>query len=163
METEFYTCEFCQTKFKPYRRKVQKFCSSTCRVKNHQHKNRVEKPMTQISNIPLTETEVLESTIIKPDKLKIEKISTAGVANTVLGNIITDSAKALGKHLFNSPENDPATKKDIEELKSLLNKRYFKINNLPTDDLGGIPHFDMSNSTVVYLGRRLFNAAKSML
>ncbi len=158
MEAEFYICEFCQTKFKPNRRKAQRFCSSTCRVKNHHHKNRIEKPLA-IATIPEIETEVMASTIFKPDKLKVEKMSAAGIGNAAAGTLLADSVKAVANHIFGSAQNDPATKGDIQELKNLINTRYFKINNIDTRYDGALPYFDKSTGNVIYLGGGLFNPA----
>lgn len=36
MESHHYTCHYCQKEFVPKRRKVQKFCSTSCRVRHHQ-------------------------------------------------------------------------------------------------------------------------------
>lgn len=151
METEFYICEFCQSKFKPNRRKVQRFCSSTCRVKNHQHKNSIDKPNVSITNIATVETELIETSILKPKKNKVEKISAAGIGNAAAGSLVADGVKAIAKNIFGLTHNDPATKGDIQELKNLLNKRYFKIQNMePRWEDGAIPYFDITTSSVVY-------------
>ena len=152
METEFYTCEFCQSKFKPTRRKSQKFCSATCRSKNHHHKNKVKIESITVPTNEQCNTEVLESTILS-DKTKIEKVSIAGVGNAALGTLVADGTKAVVKHLFGSAQNDPATKGDIQELKNLLNKRYFPVKNLKPDAWGDFPYFDMVTSTIVYLSK----------
>ncbi len=159
METEYYNCEFCQSKFKPKRRKVQKFCSATCRSKNHHHKNKVEKPITIVSTIPEIETEISESTIYEPEKLKVEKMSAAGIGNAAAGSLLADATIALTKHIFSKAENEPATKGDIQELKNLINTRYFKINNIDPRYDGALPHFDISTGNVIYLGGRLYNPA----
>jgi len=151
METEFYICEFCQEKFKPKRRKVQKFCSSTCRVKNHHHKNKVKKPISIASTIPEIETEVLE----KPGKLKVEEMSAAGVGNTIVGNLATDVIKYGTKLAFTPKEDYPATKEDIQELKNLINTRYFKVNNVDPRYDGAMPYFDKLTGNVIYRGGSL--------
>ena len=152
METEFYICEFCKTKFKPNRRKVQRFCSTTCRVKNHHHKNKVEKPLAN-TTIPKSETEVMESTVFKPDKLKIDKMSAAGVGNAAAGIATFE----LAKKLLTSKNNIPATKGDIQNLTinihkmtELINKRYFLIHNLAQKYDGALPYFDMGTGNVIY-------------
>ena len=152
MEIEFYICEFCRTAFKPARRKVQRFCSDTCRSKNHHHKNNAIKPPLNVPSIQNIETEVMESTILAPDKLKVEKMSVAGIGNAAAGNLLADGVKAIAKNIFGSAENDPATKGDIQELKNLINTRYFKINNMDTRYDGAQPYFDKSSGTIVYLG-----------
>ena len=143
METEFYTCEFCQTKFKPKRRKAQKFCSSTCRVKNHHHKNRVEKPTLVFPAKNLLKGKLPEE--IKPTK--IEEMSVAGVANSATGTYIIQ----LLTNLLTKFENKSATKGDIQELKNLMRQRYFQIHNMDRRYDGALPYFDMATSSLVYL------------
>ena len=152
MEIEFYTCEFCKTEFKPARRKIQRFCSDTCRSKNHHHKNNAIKPQLIVPSKHEIETEVMESTILAPEKLKIEKMSAAGIGNAAAGSLLADGVKAMAKNLFGAAENDPATKKDIQELKNLINTRYFKVHNLENRYDGAEPFFDMSTNTIVYFG-----------
>jgi hypothetical protein len=152
METEFYICEFCKTKFKPNRRKVQRFCSTSCRVKNHHHKNKVEKPLA-IAAIPNIGTEAMDSTIFKPDKHKVDKMSLAGVGNAAAGT----AAFELAKKLLTPKNNIPATKSDIQDLTinihkmtELINKRYFLIHNLAQKYDGALPYFDMGTGNVIY-------------
>lgn len=153
METEFYICEFCQTEFKPKRRKAQKFCSATCRVKNHHHKNKVTIESVTVPTNEQFNAEVLESTLVA-DKTKIDKISPAGIGNAALGTLAADAAKALANHVLGSAENDPATKGDIQELKNLFKKRFILITNLPPRPDGSRAYFDMETSSQVYFSFR---------
>jgi len=143
MEKHLYICEFCQQEFKPTRRKVQKFCSATCRSKNHHHKNKLQ---IKASN------EIVSETFKEPEKNKIaiEKISASGVGNAALGTLAANTATALTKQIFVSENNKPATKKDIQELKNLINTRYFEVHNIPSDMYGRKAYFDMGTGNIVY-------------
>lgn len=157
MEIEFYTCEFCQTKFKPARRKFQRFCSNSCRSKNHHHKKNALKSKLIVPALNEIETEVMESTLFAPDKLKVEKMSAAGIGNAAAGNLLADGVKAIAKNMFVSAENNPATKGDIQELKKLINTRYFKVHNMEKRYDGAQPYFDMASCTIVYFGDSFSN------
>ncbi|MBT8317787.1 MAG: hypothetical protein HKP59_09165 [Lutibacter sp.] len=146
MEKHLYICEFCQKEFEPTRRKVQKFCSATCRSKNHHHKNK----MTNSTSKP-----VLSDTLNEPKKNTIEKISISGVGNAALGTLAANTATAFAKEIFATENNKPATKKDIQELKDLINTRYFEVNNMSTDAFGNKPYFDLSTNKIVYYNEQL--------
>ena len=136
METELYTCEFCKTKFKPKRRKIQKFCSPTCRSKNHHHKNRVS-----------IDKSVATETIKEPSKIKVEEMSFAAVGNAATGVLIIQ----LLTKLLTKIENKPATKKDIQELENLVKKRCFLIQNMDRRYDGYLPYFAMETNSLIYL------------
>jgi len=169
METEFYTCEFCQTNFKPKRRKIQRFCSNTCRSKNHHHKNNLKKESLPTLNpykrltkkeevIPSLEAEVI---IAEPQKKqKIEKVSGAGIANAVIGNLAAQALIEGAKYALGSKKNQPAT----NELKNPFTQRYFKIYNMEPRFDGALPHFDMQTSKIVYIPDQNFkNFANSVI
>lgn len=160
MEKEFYTCEFCQTKFIPKRRKVQKFCSPSCRSKNHHHKNSKpnEKSSKQNNLISENHTQLLEE--IKKlnafinKKTKINQMSLAGVGNTLAGQAIYDFAKGY----ITSEEDKNVTQKDfqiliqnIQQITNSVNKRYFLIKNMERRYDGYLPYFDMETSSLIYL------------
>ncbi len=134
MDTKEYSCEYCHEHFIPKRRYVQRFCSTSCRVKAHHQK-------TKKSNDKLMGAENKNQ-----DKTKIEKMSLAGVGNAAAGTF----AANLLNNVFTSGENKPATKKDLKNLEQKLN-RYQKITNLPPNTLGQTPYFDMELKKVVYL------------
>ena len=48
-------------------------------------------------------------------------------------------------------EIDTATKKDIAELKALITNRYLPINNMPYNQFGNVPFYDIETKAVVYL------------
>ena len=148
MEKHLYICEFCQKEFEPTRRKVQKFCSDTCRSKNHHHKNKMTNSISMSA---------VSDTLNEPEKNKIaiDKISASGIGNAALGTLAANSATALAKQIFVSENNKPATKKDIQELKDLINTRYLEIHNMSTDPFGNKPYFDLSTNKIVYYNEQL--------
>ncbi|PKQ44525.1 hypothetical protein [Confluentibacter flavum] len=95
------------------------------------------------------EVTVKDQSIVAPQNLKVEKMSLAGVGNAAAGVAVVEVAK----YLATSPENKPATKKDIQELKSLLisGERYLPVNNVPNDGFGRKPYYDVETGDVVYL------------
>ncbi|MCL7755019.1 hypothetical protein [Polaribacter sp. Z022] len=78
--------------------------------------------------------------------MKVDKVSTAGVANAAFGTTLVE----LAKNIFTPGENKPATKGDIMKLAASL-KRYHKIKNLPPNLQRQVPHFDIEKSEVVYI------------
>lgn len=135
MEKEYYTCEFCQKEYVPNRRKLQKFCSSTCRTKNYYHKH-----ATKSTD---------ENADTKGAIGKVEEVSLAGVANAAVGV----AAIEIAKNILTSEGNKPATKNDIREIKELIQKRYFLVHNLDDRFDGAKPYFDMATSMIIYLGK----------
>ena len=139
---KLYTCEYCYNEFEPTRRRVQKYCSNTCRSKAYHYRKAVPNtlPASQLKteNISTTST---------PQQTKTESISAAGIGNAAAGNILADGLKAL----LTSSENKPATKKDIADLKALFTRRYFPINNLAKNQFGQSPFYDMDTKNVVYI------------
>lgn len=138
METNTYKCEYCKKEYVPKRRRVQKFCSNSCRVSFHRLKKQgKEKKSTELQ---IKEKEQDNS------KLKVGQISTAGVANSAIGTGIVE----LAKNIFTAEENKPATKGDILKLGASL-KRYHQIKNLPPNAMGQFPYFDLHTNEVIYL------------
>lgn len=132
-----YTCKYCYKEFEPKRRRVQIYCSNTCRSKaHHAKKTNLDKPVLKEDY----------SSSTKPTLSKIESMSASGVANAAAGTIIASSLK----NLLTSVENKPATKKDIAELKSLLLNRYILVKNLPKNIYGQLPYFDIKDQKIVY-------------
>ena len=125
-----YKCEYCGKKYIPKRRRNQKFCSNSCRSKNH----RLKKSL-QIDNNQLVENK----------KTKIDTMSVAGVGNALVGSAIVE----LGKSVFTSEENKAATKKDIKNLENKIG-RYHRVLNIKPRLEGKIPYYDMVTKKVVY-------------
>lgn len=137
MDTFHYTCLYCGKTYKPNRRKKQKYCSNSCRTRAFQIRN----PKLG-STLPTVEK--------KTAPMKIEKMSLPGVANAAAGV----AAVKLIESIFTSEENKPATKKDIKELKESIISRYFPILNVPPNNLGEHPFYDMQIKHLVYLKKR---------
>ncbi|MBU3012270.1 hypothetical protein KO506_12710 [Polaribacter vadi] len=138
METNTYKCEYCKKKYVPKRRRVQKFCSNSCRVSFHRLKN-----LGEVKKTTELQTKKKEQ---ENSKVKIDEISVSGVANSAIGSGIVE----IAKNIFTPEENKPATKGDILKLASNL-KRYHQIKNLPPNAMGHIPHFDLHTNNVIYL------------
>ncbi len=135
METRMYICHYCKKEYIPKRRKVQKFCSDSCRVSSHQLKKKSNEEL-------ITKT---TKSISHLEKQKIKKMSLAGVGNSVAGTIAVEGLKAL----FTKEENKPATKLDILKLEQRF-KRYQEINNLPRNINNQKPFYDSLLKGVVY-------------
>ncbi len=135
METRKYICNYCQKEFIPTRRRVQKYCSDSCRSGAHNLRKTV-----------LTKTETkLVKTEKNQSQTKIDKISTAGVGNTALGTATYE----IGKSIFTKEENKPATKGDLNILFNKIG-RYHKITNHPARQNGALPYFDLYINEIIY-------------
>lgn len=138
-DSKFYICNYCYKEFVPKRRRVQKFCSNTCRSKSY-HARKTESTTTIItknnSDIPVLEN----------SKLSDPKMSLSGVGNATVGAITADILKSV----FTQEDNKPATKKDLKIILNKLSKRYHKINNLEKEPNGALPYFDMHTNTIIY-------------
>ncbi|MEH1009198.1 hypothetical protein VDP25_15775 [Winogradskyella sp. ECml5-4] len=132
-DNKFYTCAYCFKEFEPKRRRVQRYCSNTCRSKAY-HARKTE-------SLTLT-TPSSEVTTPTPQN---ENMSLAGVGNAAAGSL---AAQGL-KHVLTAPQNRPATKADIENIASKL-KRYHKVKNLPANAQGALPYFDIETKEIKY-------------
>jgi hypothetical protein len=131
-------CLHCNDDYLPTRRGVQKFCSKSCKSRYwYLKKNKQNKELS-----------VYNQNSIAPQNLSIDKMSLAGVGNAAAGAAIVEVVKTV----FTEAENKPATKKDIQELKSLLisGERYLLVNNIPNDGFGRRPYFDIETGNMVY-------------
>jgi hypothetical protein len=138
METHYYTCEYCKKQYVPKRRIVQKFCSTSCRVRQHQESKKLGADLESDQN-QLSKSENNQKVN------KIDKVSIAGVANSALGTAIVDASKRV----FTKEENWSATKGDIWRLENRL-QRYHKINNMKPNSLGQSAYFDLETAEVVF-------------
>lgn len=133
METRLYRCEYCRKEFLPTRRKVQKYCSNSCRSKSHHQKTKINNKVKEVKKEK------------KEAKTSIEKVSLAGVGNAALGNAAVD----LLKYAFTKEENKPATKRDIKNLEKKLN-RYHRINNMNPNSTGAFAYFDIELGIIIF-------------
>ena len=146
---KYYTCEYCFTDFEPKRRRVQKYCSATCRSKAYHLRKSNQNKTTDLAPISTTVQTALPPPPPIP-KTKIESISTAGIGNAAAGSLLADSIKSI----FTPLDNKPATKADFKLLSDKLTKRYHLVKNIPNRHDGALPYFDMETGNVVYLRGR---------
>ena len=138
-ETKYYTCEYCFKEFEPKRRRVQKYCSNSCRSSAYQQRKansnhtKDNLPKLQDSDVPQV-----------PQK---EKISAAGVGNAALGSLAADGVKSI----FTPRKNKPATKGDIDLIIEKLGGRYHFVKNLQPNAYGDHPFYDLLEGKIVYL------------
>ncbi|SFZ91333.1 hypothetical protein SAMN05428642_1025 [Flaviramulus basaltis] len=136
-------CNHCSSEYTPRRRGVQKFCSNSCRSRSWLLKQNKTKP----NKITLEQHKIQVPTVQSVPK-KEEKMSLGGVGNAAAGSALAQ----LGIRLITPTQNKPATKKDIQELKSILTgARYLPINNFQNDALGRKPFYDVDTGFVVFL------------
>lgn len=133
MEKHQYECNYCKKEYIPKRRRVQKFCSDSCRVSSHQLKNNNSKK------------ELIKSDNYLPKKTTVDQMSLAGVGNSAAGTLVV----GVLKNVFTKDENKPATRKDLKELTSKL-ERYQEIKNLTNDTFGKRPYYDTIQRIIVY-------------
>ena len=138
MENYLYTCQYCSIQYKPNRRKKQKYCSNSCRTRAFVIRN-----AKGLSLVKLEPT--------KPDQIKIEKMSLAGVGNSIAGNLIADSIINVAKTIFIKEEDRPATKKDVTNILKALNEGCHPISNMPNRYDGAKPFYDYDTQTIIYL------------
>lgn len=130
-------CTYCGKEFVPKRRGAQKFCSNSCRSRNWQIKNRKK-------NLALTNVDLKS----KPKSESSDKITAAGVANTALGV----TAVEIVKKILTPEIRKNATKEDIEYLATLIKgKRFYPVQNLPINNFGKRPFFDVQTERIIYL------------
>ncbi|WP_426429966.1 hypothetical protein ACPX19_10540 [Winogradskyella sp. HB-48] len=138
-ETKYYTCEYCFKEYEPKRRRVQKYCSNSCRSSAFQLRKASQK--NKDKSLPsIKSSEILQVP-------KTEKISAAGVGNAALGVLAVDAAKSL----LTSRKNKPATKGDIDLLIEKLGGRYHFVKNLQPNIYGDYPFYDLMEGKIVYL------------
>jgi hypothetical protein len=139
-ESRKYKCNYCRKKYVPKKRRIQKYCSASCRSKAYHQRQLCRKDSTEI--------QVKEIGIGKPasEKLKIDKMSIAGVGNATIGTYLADTVRTL----LTPEQNKPATKGDISKIEQRL-IRFQRINNMHARPDGSLPYFDLESKSIVYL------------
>lgn len=134
-------CLHCGTDYTPKRRGVQKFCGNSCRSRHWLLKqNRIR--VSTIADKQKNDLPDLRS------ETKKEVMSFAGIGNAAAGVAAVEVVKSI----FTPEHNKPATKKDIEDLKTMINGgRYFLVKNVLIDYLGKSPYYDFETGNLVYL------------
>lgn len=141
-DNKYYTCEYCYNEFEPNRRRVQKYCSNTCRSKAFHAKKNTNKDLTIIKS-----GKDAISNPASTSKNKVEEMSFAGVGNSMFGTLAADGIIDL----FTPDAKKPATKGDLYNLIYKINQRYHRVMNLPNDQNGHSPYFDLNTNTITYL------------
>ena len=139
-------CLHCNDDYIPKRSGAQKFCSNSCRSRYWYL--RQEKDIPVVKKEPKQYTPLVKKTEVEGEKPegKKEGMTWGGFGNAAAG---TFAAKAAID--FFTPENGkPATKGDIEELKQLVNTRYFPVINITSDPLGRIAYYDRVTEQIVF-------------
>ncbi|MAL60199.1 MAG: hypothetical protein CMC14_09135 [Flavobacteriaceae bacterium] len=131
-------CIQCGADYIPRRRGVQKFCSNTCRSRHWQLKQEMPKKKKK---------KALKKKKHSSQKNRKEKISFAGISNAAIGHTAVD----LIKNIATPESKKPATKGDINELKSLIKGNLLPIKNMENDAFGKSPFYDVTNQLVVFL------------
>ena len=145
-ESKYYTCNFCQNEFTPTRRKIQKYCSDTCRSKAYYHRKNNNKELKPQANLQQKVSNELEGKNVKHSKTKVEQVSMAGVGNSALGTWAADGLKSL----VTKYEDKPLTKGDIRKIAAEVNGRYHLVMNANPLPDGKKAYFDMETGNVVY-------------
>ena len=135
MENRNYRCNYCKKEYIPKRRRVQKFCSSSCRVGFFKLQKKSSMNNSELSSLRK-----------KPKKQTVEDMSIEGVGNAALGTLAVNTITSI----FTKEENKPATKGDLQKLSLKLN-RYQDIRNLSNNELGKKPFYDTELNILVYL------------
>ena len=134
-------CDYCGDNYIPKRRGVQRFCSNSCRSSDW--KTKQKKNLPKVVNPPKSEVDNLST---QQEKTKREGMSWAGFGNAFSAL----AAFEILKNSLASSEKKMATKQDIQELKKLIETRYYEVHNIPTDRYGNKPYFDMATGSIVY-------------
>lgn len=135
-------CIHCGEDYVPKRRGAQKFCSNSCRsrywyLKQNNNSNN--------KGIKALKVESENNNKIQPPPS--EKMSWAGFGNAAAGA----GAFKIVSDLLTPEYKKPATKKDIQEIKSLISGgRYLPVNNGKNDEYGRKPFYDIETGNVVY-------------
>ena len=138
LDQQFYTCKYCYNEFEPKRRRVQKYCSDTCRSKAYHAR--------KIKTLATTNNTEISKPVNSPTP-QTQKMSLAGVGNATAGTLAADAIKTI----FTKDANKPATKGDIAQIFEKLNSRYHLVKNQAPNKFGQYPYFDLVENVVVYL------------
>ena len=136
MDHYLYKCQYCGKEFRPSKRYIQKFCSTSCKSNSF---NRNKK----------NQSVLIPKTVIEKEKLKIEKMSLQGVGNAAVGTLAVNALTSI----FTKEANKPATKGDMKDLLANLKQRYQPVKNLGIRPDGLKPFYDSHTQTIVYLNK----------
>ena len=143
-------CHQCNDDYIPTRRGAQKFCSSSCRSRNwFLQQKRIKKIKEEKSLKPRPFGKNLDKADsgamkISEKETKQEGMTMAGTAESFLG---AGAANLLTQILTN-----PATKSDINELKTLITGgKYLPVRNMDPNNYGEYPYYDIETGNIVYI------------
>ncbi len=141
-DTRRYKCKYCREKYIPNRRRVQKYCSASCRSKAY-HLRTTKKIKDDISN----KEKGLKAINPKEynSKVKVEKMSVEGIGNAAAGTLAIN----LITNALTPEEKKPATKGDLTRIEDRL-KRYHRVMNYSSKLDGSIAYFDLETKKVIY-------------
>lgn len=140
IDSRYYTCGYCHKEYEPKRRRVQKYCSDTCRSKAYHTRT------TITNNVTTTPQDVKAQIVNFKNKDKVEAMSVSGIGNATAGTLAADGIKALITH----SDNKPATKGDLKNLVSEINGRFHLVKNIPPRIDGALPYFDFETNEIVF-------------
>tara|TARA_Y100000815_G_C13336798_1_gene498154 strand:+ start:975 stop:1394 length:420 start_codon:yes stop_codon:yes gene_type:complete len=136
--TRFYICKYCFVEFEPKRRRVQKYCSNTCRSKAYHARKSNNKDLVSKNEL-IPNQEQLPS--------KTEKMNLAGIGNAAAGSLIADGVKSL----FTKEDDKPVTKGEFKKLIESLGYRYLPIKNRLPNAYGKLPYYDIMTNEIVFI------------
>ena len=140
-DTKFYLCSYCHHQYHPRRRRVQKYCSNSCRSKAYH----MRITNTRNSTIDLPVEKPGNTNIQLVDEIK--KMSIHGIADATAGSLAADALKSLLTH----NDKKAATRGDLKKLIAEIKGRYHLVINLPPRFDGALPYFDFERSEIIYL------------
>lgn len=139
MEKYQYICHYCGKEYVPSRRRVQKYCRTSCRVNAFNQRTKKTAPPSE-KGLSVSQNKDQDQ----------PKINLAGIGNAAIANVATDFAK----HIFIKEDNKPATKGDLKALLTKNQERYFPVVNAPQKSDGTKAFYDSVSKIIVY--RRVF-------
>ena len=132
MDRYTYNCNYCGVEYTPRRRRVQKYCSNSCRV------NAFKQRQVKNQNLP---------TVKKTDSVGAQdKMSWGGVGNAAAGSLAVN----LVSSLLTKEENKPATKGDIKKLLYGSSNKDILIKNVPPRVDGARAYFNTIQQILIY-------------
>ncbi|AXO79669.1 hypothetical protein DZC78_04470 [Olleya aquimaris] len=132
MDRYTYNCNYCGVEYTPRRRRIQKYCSNSCRV------NAFKQRQVQNQNLPTVKK---TASVVTQDKM-----SWSGVGNAAAGSLAVN----LVSSLLTKEENKPATKGDIKNLLYGSSSKDILIKNVPPRVDGSRAYFNTIQQILIY-------------
>lgn len=143
------TCPNCQEQFEA-RRKNHKYCTTSCKTMASFKRNKYKYQSGRyIKDTPdTTPTTNSQTTDLSQLNSKLNKLNSLNATNAMAGTLAADAIKFAGKKLLN-PNSLNATKGDIKKLEKHFSRYHF-IKNLPQNNIGQYPYYDIQTQSIVY-------------